>query len=98
MDEGGREDGRTGHSDEPRLPVECRDADLWAVLMEGGGEPVTPHKTRRSLPSQASGKLMDEQERRNRARVWDEGVGGKAFFKNPPKNEEKVFSILKHAG
>lgn len=72
MEEGGREDGRTrmGHSGEPWLPVECWDADLWVLLMEGGrGEPVTPHKTRRSLPSQASGKLMDEQEQRNRAHV-----------------------------
>lgn len=28
----------------------------------GMGEPVTPHKTRLSLASQALGKLMDEQE------------------------------------
>lgn len=25
---------RTGHSNKPRLPVECWDADLWVILME----------------------------------------------------------------
>lgn len=35
----------------------------------GMGEPVTPYKTRLSLPSQAFGKLMDEQEQRNRVQA-----------------------------
>ncbi len=56
----------------------------------GRGEPVTPHKTRRSLPSQASGKLMDEQGQRNREQVGGGGWEEKRFLKTP-KNEEKVF-------
>lgn len=56
----------------------------------GRGEPVTPHKTRRSLPSQASGKLRTnksrETERKTGMKEWEE----KRFLKTP-KNQEKVF-------
>lgn len=80
-----------GHSDEPGLPVECRDADLSALLIEEGrGESETPHKTRCSLPSQVSGKLTDKE---NEQCERDKGV--KVFFKRKKKRES--VSILKCA-
>lgn len=57
----------------------------------GRGEPLTPHKTRRSSPSQASEKLMDKQELRNGAQVRRRSGRESGFFFFKPKNEEKVF-------
>lgn len=47
----------------------------------GMGEPVTPHKTRLSLPSQASGKLTDEQEKRNGAQAGRRSRSESGFLK-----------------
>lgn len=58
----------------------------------GRGEPLTPHKTRRSLPSQASGKLMDKQEQREPSASGTREWEGKRFFCFfNLENEEKVF-------
>lgn len=82
--------GMGGQERDIPLPVECWDADLWAVLMEGGVSLRVPIKRDVHYPLRPRENRWTTQEQRNKVEVG-RGSGRDGVFLKKPKNEEKVF-------